>query len=451
MTAATRSTARGNALANIIIGNGAANQLFGGGGADTLNGGDGNDLLDGGAGNDTLSGGDDNDTIIGGAGNDTIDVGGGFNTIVYNASGFGNDTINSFDADGGTPANQDRSISARSASPRPTSPHGCHRVHDRRCRQHRAHDQGCGRRRRSARSASRTSTNANIDITDFTLATGDATRSPATARQQHAERHGRQRHDQRPGGQRHGQRQWWQRHDPSPAVPATTRSTAMPATTPSSGTPILHRPLPTSDGRDIVNGGAEGAAGDTFVINGNAAAENYRIYTRQPWMRCLAIIGERPQRGDRDRHHSRRHRCGLDHRRAAGNRGDPHQQRRSVRHDRHASAGDTFEVIGDFSATSLRLNTITIDGEAGDDTIDISALTSAHRIVFRSNGGNDTIIGALQAEDVIELPEGADLSTYDWSRTRTAPRRSRTEPIRSPSRASCRRSSWPMCLATTTR
>jgi Ca2+-binding RTX toxin-like protein len=49
----------------------------------------------------------------------------------------------------------------------------------------------------------------------------------------------------------------------------------------------------------------------------------------------------------------------------------------------------------------------------GDDTVDISALTSAHRIVFRSNGGNDTIIGALQAEDVIELPEGSDISTYN--------------------------------------
>ena len=58
-----------------------------------------------------------------------------------------------------------------------------------------------------------------------------------------------------------------------------------------------------------------------------------------------------------------------------------------------AGAGDTFEVIGDFSGTSLRLNTITIDGDAGDDTIDISSLGSAHRIVFRSNGGNDTIIG----------------------------------------------------------
>ena len=46
---------------------------------------------------------------------------------------------------------------------------------------------------------------------------------------------------------------------------------------------------------------------------------------------------------------------------------------------------------------------------AGDDTIDISALTSAHRIVFRSNGGNDTIIGTLRPQDVIELPDGATM------------------------------------------
>src|SRR4029453_7034409 len=75
-------------------------------------------------------------------------------------------------------------------------------------------------------------------------------------------------------------------------------------------------------------------------------------------------------------------------------------------------AGDAIQIIGDFSGTSLRLNTITIEGDEGDDTIDISALTSAHRIVFRSNGGNDTIIGALQAEDVLELPADADPATY---------------------------------------
>ena len=80
-----------------------------------------------------------------------------------------------------------------------------------------------------------------------------------------------------------------------------------------------------------------------------------------------------------------------------------------------AVGGDTIQVIGDFSTTSLRLNTITIDGDAGDDTVDISALTSAHRIVFRSNGGHDTIIGTLRPEDVIELPEGSDPAEYTSS------------------------------------
>ena len=84
---------------------------------------------------------------------------------------------------------------------------------------------------------------------------------------------------------------------------------------------------------------------------------------------------------------------------------DPSGRRRSGRR-RHV------HVIGDFSGTSLRLNTITIDGDAGDDTVDISALTSAHRIVFRSNGGNDTIVGTLRAQDVIELPPGMTLADY---------------------------------------
>jgi len=74
--------------------------------------------------------------------------------------------------------------------------------------------------------------------------------------------------------------------------------------------------------------------------------------------------------------------------------------------------GDTINIVGDFSGTSLRPNTITIDGDAGDDTVDISSLGSAHRIVFRSNGGNDTIIGTLRPEDVIELPDGATAADY---------------------------------------
>ena len=44
--------------------------------------------------------------------------------------------------------------------------------------------------------------------------------------------------------------------------------------------------------------------------------------------------------------------------------------------DGGTSDGDTIQVIGNFNApfTSLNFNTITIDGNAGDDTVDISAL-----------------------------------------------------------------------------
>ncbi|MBR0906614.1 peroxidase family protein [Bradyrhizobium liaoningense] len=168
-----------------------------------------------------------------------------------------------------------------------------------------------------------------------------------------------------------------------------------------------------TDGRDIVNGGTEGAVGDTFVINGNNSNEAYTIYTLAAWDAVvgndIASFGGRTPEIVITRNGS-----------AFSNVIAELSEIEEIRINSvepngpsgGAGPGDTFTVVGDFSPTSLRLNTITIDGDDGDDTIDISALTSAHRIVFKSNGGNDTIIGALQAEDVIELPEGTDLTTY---------------------------------------
>ena len=45
--------------------------------------------------------------------------------------------------------------------------------------------------------------------------------------------------------------------------------------------------------------------------------------------------------------------------------------------------------------------------------MDISSLGSAHRIVFRSNGGNDTIIGTMRPQDVIELPDGMTIGDFE--------------------------------------
>ena len=78
-----------------------------------------------------------------------------------------------------------------------------------------------------------------------------------------------------------------------------------------------------------------------------------------------------------------------------------------------SGVGDTIQIIGNFDGTSLNYSTITIEGSAGDDLIDISSLTSAHRIVFRSNGGRDTIVGSLREQDVVELPEGSDLDDFE--------------------------------------
>jgi Ca2+-binding RTX toxin-like protein len=64
--------------------------------SDTLFGGFGGDTLNGGGGTDTLIGGAGADRLIGGAGNDTLTGGSGADTFVYDARGFGLDTITDF-------------------------------------------------------------------------------------------------------------------------------------------------------------------------------------------------------------------------------------------------------------------------------------------------------------------------------------------------------------------
>ncbi|MEX1233987.1 MAG: peroxidase family protein [Roseovarius sp.] len=147
-------------------------------------------------------------------------------------------------------------------------------------------------------------------------------------------------------------------------------------------------------GRDIIDGGADE---DTFALTGNASAETFRIYTRDAAItagltglaaateivitRNNAIIAELDN---------------IEEIIINGTDATPPAN--------GTVGGDTIVVFGDFSTTSLNLNTITINGTSGDDTVDITELTSAHRIVFRGEGGNDTIVGTLRPQDVIDLP-----------------------------------------------
>ncbi len=161
-------------------------------------------------------------------------------------------------------------------------------------------------------------------------------------------------------------------------------------------------------GRDIVDGGTDGAglvdtATDTYQLN-SGAADTVRIYTRAAFLTAnptavlqagteivvtrngtddAAVIAELDNIEE----------IGVNALAVSANDGNG-----------APNGNATVQVIGDFTATSLNFSTITVDGTAGDDVIDISALTSAHRIVFRGNGGHDTILGTLRPQDVIEMP-----------------------------------------------
>ncbi|WP_114714726.1 peroxidase family protein, partial [Rhizobium grahamii] len=148
----------------------------------------------------------------------------------------------------------------------------------------------------------------------------------------------------------------------------------------------------STEGRDIIDGGRDT---DTVQVVGDATAEAFRIYARVDAIaagitvaaateivitRGTAVVAEL---------------ANIEEIQITGGGG-----------------GDTFQVIGNFAPTTLLTSTITIDGSAGDDTVNISSLTSAHRIVFTSNGGHDTIIGTLRPQDIVRLAPGSTLADY---------------------------------------
>ena len=400
----TAITGTGNALNNIINGNDENNQLFGGAGDDTLNGSDGNDLLDGGGGNDTLAGGDDSDTIIGGSGNDTIDVGGGVNRIIYNADNFGNDTINSFDATGGAANNQD--LIDLSGLGITAGASFATRVQE---------STAGGGTLLTIRNAANTATlgtiqingiaNGAIDATDFILATagtilngtngnntalnGTVGNDTINALNGNDTVNGNAGNDTIVGGLGNDTLNGDDGDD----------------------TFIWNANAGTTDGRDVINGGTEGAAGDIFVINGNASAETYSIFTRQAWdilpNNNTNVLNGATEivvtRGGTDaasiiaelREIEEIRINGIDPQAPGG-----------------TAAGDTFTLSGDFSGTSLRPNTIAIVGTAGSDTIDISSLVSSHRVVFQTNGGDDMVVGSPRPQDVFEGDYTVTNSSY---------------------------------------
>ncbi|GJD96086.1 peroxidase family protein [Methylobacterium iners] len=163
-------------------------------------------------------------------------------------------------------------------------------------------------------------------------------------------------------------------------------------------------------GRDFVDGGA---GVDTYELAGVGGPETFRIYSRAAW---LGISGNAVSNANTEIVVTRN---GTGNANVVAELDNIEEIRVNALGvttpggaNGGASEGDTILVVGTFDNTSLNFNTITVDGSQGDDTVDISALSSAHRIVFRSNGGHDTVVGTLRAQDVIEIPAGTTATDY---------------------------------------
>ncbi len=73
---------------------------------------------------------------------------------------------------------------------------------------------------------------------------------------------------------------------------------------------------------------------------------------------------------------------------------------------------DTLTVAGDLGGTGLSQSTIRFDAGTGDDTLDLSGLQSAHRVVSNGGDGNDTLsIGVAYGAAAFAKVFGTDGST----------------------------------------
>ena len=159
-------------------------------------------------------------------------------------------------------------------------------------------------------------------------------------------------------------------------------------------------------GREIVDGGADGsAAGDRFVLNGSAAAENFRIYTRADWIAEAGNAGARAARAAQLNGATEI----VVTRTVIGNNTPNNNavvaELRGIEEITiNTGAGnDVVFTSGNFNASSLHQNTITISDGGGDDTVNIASLSSSHRVVFHSGAGSDTFVGPTRPQDVIDL------------------------------------------------
>ncbi|MEK7425720.1 MAG: hypothetical protein AAB131_17995, partial [Actinomycetota bacterium] len=163
--------------------------------------------------------------------------------------------------------------------------------------------------------------------------------------------------------------------------------------------------ISNTDGRDFIDGGADT---DTYILTGDASAEIFTIFTRDAWDAVagnniaslnanteIVITRNGVNNASIIAQLDNIEEININSLLTTANNGN-----NPTSPDGGTSVGDTITVIGDFTTTSLDYSTITVAGTNANDTIDITGLTSAHRVVFDSNGGTDTIVGQVREQDI---------------------------------------------------
>jgi Ca2+-binding RTX toxin-like protein len=145
------------------------------------------------------------------------------------------------------------------------------------------------------------------------------------------------------------------------------------------------------DGRDIVDGGAAGT--DAFIINGDNSGEAYRVYSASAW---LALPGRVLQNANTE----------IVITRNGTTNGSVIGELRGIEELVVNTLGgnDSITTIGSFAGTSLHTNTIHVNTGEGDDTTDISGLTSNHHVVVTTGGGSDQFVGQRSIDELIVGP-----------------------------------------------
>ncbi|MEQ1648427.1 MAG: calcium-binding protein, partial [Hyphomicrobiaceae bacterium] len=156
-----------------------------------------------------------------------------------------------------------------------------------------------------------------------------------------------------------------------------------------------------TSGRDFIDGGDSTTVGDRFVLNGNNQGEAFQIISRTDPANAVLLASLNVTFNANTEIVVTRNGVVIAE---LDNIEEITINNQAVTTGGGNTAGqgaDSVAIVGNFSGTSLALNTITINGGLGSDTVDISGLTSDHRIVFNTNGANDQVVGTVRPQDIV--------------------------------------------------